>query len=295
MRRALALLLGPLLGPLCGSIAGCGGGATRVCAPNLQVSCPCLGGVIGIQTCNADGTAYSPCQGCPDLRDLAAADLRVPDGGAAGDLRGADLAAAPRDLFGADLTVPDLSGSVGDGSVEMLVPDLELPDLATPDLGPPDLINHGVACFADGATCGRPEACCTYPGVDMGGPYCIAPDACMMPQGVVQQCDGPEDCPVPATPNSGGCCYTFAGLSFYYNTLCVDPCPAIFEASGVAINKAQSQLCHDSTECTGLMGDYNGTTTAFDKCCHSSAAFVPYVCTPAAFLNTPVGLLFSCL
>lgn len=36
------------------------------CEPGAEVSCPCIGGEQGLQTCNADGTEWGPCVGCPD-------------------------------------------------------------------------------------------------------------------------------------------------------------------------------------------------------------------------------------
>lgn len=37
----------------------------RVCAPGRTVPCPCPGGAQGTQNCNATGTAYGACAGCP--------------------------------------------------------------------------------------------------------------------------------------------------------------------------------------------------------------------------------------
>lgn len=44
---------------------GGSGGSDAVCAPGQQVTCPCVGGVDGVQACNSDGSGYEPCQ-CPD-------------------------------------------------------------------------------------------------------------------------------------------------------------------------------------------------------------------------------------
>ena len=48
--------------PMTGTHAGCtcdsGGGG---CTPNKNVKCPCPGGTEGVQTCNGEGTAFSPC------------------------------------------------------------------------------------------------------------------------------------------------------------------------------------------------------------------------------------------
>jgi hypothetical protein len=40
------------------------------CVPGRQVSCPCAGGGEGIQTCNADGASFGPCE-CEPLEDRA--------------------------------------------------------------------------------------------------------------------------------------------------------------------------------------------------------------------------------
>lgn len=46
-------------------LAGCtGDDDDKACVPNDQKACACLGGGQGIQVCQADGMAYSECQGC---------------------------------------------------------------------------------------------------------------------------------------------------------------------------------------------------------------------------------------
>ncbi|HIA01066.1 MAG TPA: hypothetical protein EYN66_04050 [Myxococcales bacterium] len=48
--------------PMTGDEAGCSCGVTNGCVPNQQIECACPGGVKGIQSCNADGSGFEPCQ-----------------------------------------------------------------------------------------------------------------------------------------------------------------------------------------------------------------------------------------
>src|SRR5438270_430322 len=50
------------LAAACGSNGASGSGNGGVCIPNATVPCACLGGVMGVQSCNADGKTYSMCQ-----------------------------------------------------------------------------------------------------------------------------------------------------------------------------------------------------------------------------------------
>ena len=69
-------------------LPSCGGdlskGGPIFCAPGQQIMCACSGTLLGVQTCNTDGSGYEPCQctggGAPD----ASVDVSVSNGGAAG-------------------------------------------------------------------------------------------------------------------------------------------------------------------------------------------------------------------
>ncbi len=58
MSRLNALLVVLALG----CTATTAGEDEKVCAPGMQVACACPGGLLGAQSCTADGMAYTKCE-----------------------------------------------------------------------------------------------------------------------------------------------------------------------------------------------------------------------------------------
>jgi len=57
----------------CSASGTAGGGPSTGCTPNATQACLCVGGAMGVQTCNDSGTGFGVCMGCPG-----------PDGGMTG-------------------------------------------------------------------------------------------------------------------------------------------------------------------------------------------------------------------
>ncbi|MEI8259714.1 MAG: hypothetical protein WCJ30_28950, partial [Deltaproteobacteria bacterium] len=68
-----------------GAIASCT--SPRVCDPGRVVTCPCVGGGSGTQSCRSDGSGYGECVGCGTSTDAgdAADDLQTPADSSAAD------------------------------------------------------------------------------------------------------------------------------------------------------------------------------------------------------------------
>ncbi len=64
---------------------GSGGGGTQLCEPGQLIPCPCPGGVMGAQRCNADGTAYDACIPCGGVGGTGGSGTGVPGCTAAPD------------------------------------------------------------------------------------------------------------------------------------------------------------------------------------------------------------------
>jgi hypothetical protein len=118
MRKAGLLLavVGAVLAG-CGSNGGGTGGAggttssssstssssgASPCVPGMQVSCPCLGGKMGIQVCKADGSGYEACWGCD------------PGTGGAGGMGGAPGTSSSSSTTGSSSS--GMGGSTGSGA-----------------------------------------------------------------------------------------------------------------------------------------------------------------------------------
>ncbi len=85
-------------------------GPVAPCTAGRDLSCPCPGGVLGIQTCNARGT-FDPCV-CPQPDagfDAKMLDGETPDGTIGPDDVGSpDVRVAPRDVQPPDAAAPEL-------------------------------------------------------------------------------------------------------------------------------------------------------------------------------------------
>jgi hypothetical protein len=122
-----------------------GGDATssQRCIPGEQVSCACPGtSVPGAQTCNATGTGYGPCVGCP--MDDAAASVDA----------GGDVTGPGADASSDSSTVEGDSGARPDAA-----------DGAEAGEAGPTCAGDGVSCFGSGAA-----VCCS--GICLGGALC---------------------------------------------------------------------------------------------------------------------------
>gem|GEM_PF-2379465 len=81
--RAVAAIIG---------LAGCNAGSTSSggsqdpprCVPQEARTCPCVGGVQGVQTCNAAGDGFSECTGCTAVTSSSAAGSSGPLPGSSG-------------------------------------------------------------------------------------------------------------------------------------------------------------------------------------------------------------------
>lgn len=54
-----------VIGAVAAALAGCGDGGARACTPGYQMACVCSTSGLGTQVCNADGTGFDACSGCP--------------------------------------------------------------------------------------------------------------------------------------------------------------------------------------------------------------------------------------
>jgi hypothetical protein len=68
--------------------AGGSGGTVSACVPGAQVECTCLGGAVGVQTCNQSGSGYARCE-CPDASIGGAGGNGGASGGGAAGIAGA--------------------------------------------------------------------------------------------------------------------------------------------------------------------------------------------------------------
>lgn len=177
-----------------GGVAGAMAASTP-CAPNAVVMCPCVGGGMGTQTCNADGKSYAPCMGCPPAgaAGTAAPMMPAPDAGAmATPDAAADAASNP---------------GTGDGAVVGGVAEVGI----SCGVGLPVLCEVGS------------ELCCVR---SLATDTCVAAGACNCNvQGcdtLEVNCDGPEDCAAGEV-----CCGTLGGGSTYTSFACVTTCDSM--------------------------------------------------------------------
>lgn len=189
--------------------AGTGGVAgamapTTPCTPNAVVTCPCVGGGMGTQACNADGKSYASCMGCPAAGGGMAAPLPTPDAGLVATPDAAvDAASDPGTSDGAIGGVAEVGISCGVG----------LPVLCE--------VGGELCCVRSLAT----DTCVAATG---GGCTCDV-QGC---DTLEVRCDGPEDC----APGEV-CCGTLGGGggSTYTSFECVTSC----DSQG-----SQREACH---------------------------------------------------
>lgn len=195
-----------------GGVAGMMATSTP-CTPNAVVVCPCVGGGMGTQTCNADGMSYAACMGCPPAGagGTAAPMMPTPDGGA---------------LTTPDATVDAASNpGTGDGAVVGGVAEVGV----SCGVGLPVLCEAGK------------ELCCVR---SLATDTCVAAGGCTCDvQGcdtLEVNCDGPEDCAAGEI-----CCGTLGGGGggAYTSFACAASCDYM---------GSQRQACHVGIdECPG--------------------------------------------
>jgi hypothetical protein len=221
LRLALALLIGA-----CSASESSGRqnqqAVASTCAPGTQRVCPCAGTdmSMGTQSCDATGTSYGPCIGCPPP---SARPLQPAAGGAAPPLVGAGGSTAP---------ATDAGMAGGDAAMQR--------DGSSPSLDQGGAV-PGTSCGVGLPTLCAPgsEKCCVR---SLAADTCIAADAacdCELNGCTVMEayCDGPEDCAAGEV-----CCGTLATDSSGYDSFaCATQC----QSSG-----NQRAACHvGETEC----------------------------------------------
>ena len=176
------------------ALAGC---TATVCAPGLQVSCPCLNAPDSVQSCSANGMSWEPCA-CGatsgDMSVAASADMSVP---ATADMTVTlDSATLAPDLLmsvhAQDLTVANVDLSNPVSNPDLTIASQSTPDLVhvnLPDLATPDFV-HAASC-SDGVRNGSES------DIDCGGGSCAA---CA----TGKTCGGASDC-VSGICTSGTC------------------------------------------------------------------------------------------
>ncbi len=211
------------------------------CVPGATVSCPCVGGGNGVQTCAEDGTRLGPCMQCPSSDAALPPDASPPS---------PDAALPPEDATAPDVAPPpDIAPRV-----DVSPP----PDQPRADAGVPP---------ADGASSNAGRAC-TMPD-PMGGtdPLCGASLQCI-PTGTSPICSGTcEDNASQATERAacggtGSTCLT-QGEGAMANSICTAACrpTAMTVATGA---------CRNGFVCTGWwytrMGGRPDSTGCFPFC-----------------------------
>ncbi len=165
MKYTFAAILGIL-------IIGCGSAPpTNTCAPGQTISCPCLGGSMGVQTCQASG-AYNTCL-CPSqdsgISDTSPVDSGTPDTSVPVD-------SGTPDTFVADTSIVDVSTDSG-------TPDTTPPiDSGAPDTSVTDtsVVDSGVDVAVDSADSGVDVAADSGPAPCMSDDDCLTSERCLL-------------------------------------------------------------------------------------------------------------------
>jgi hypothetical protein len=203
--------------------------------PGEPLECGCVGGGLGVQLCNATGTGFDLCNGCPAVT--------VPDMSTA-----ADASAPGADMPGGDGMDDGMADAMADPNQATMGDDPNMPaeDMSSmPDAGP------SAAGAVPGTSCGvglpalcelEQEKCCAR---SLQTDTCIGaaePCTCDLPDCTTMEatCDGPEDC-----PDGQVCCGTFqvvGGGATYVSFAC--------SATACDFFGSQREACHqDETEC----------------------------------------------
>jgi hypothetical protein len=173
---------------------------------------------------------------------------------------------------GDDTVMTDLGGDLSS-------PDLEVgPDLS---MDPPTVNCGGAQCDQN-----MGQVCC----VTTGSSKCSLANAC---SGNPFACDGPEDCMAGA-----GCCGVISGVLGNKDAgtmtmgsggaACMATCSASATLDTMNNFTAHSKLCHQKSDCAGLMGSTPFGTAVFDGCCSSAMTGDYKFCAPtnyAGFLS----------
>ncbi len=137
----------------------------------------------------------------------------------------------------------------------------------------------GVSCGNE--SCTSTQQCCVQSTGGMNfSAMCVAPGQCA-DGGLVAACDGPEDCP----SSDQGCCVdvnvAFGGMSMNPSgsggASCMATCQAFADINtDTGVANIKSALCHQPSDCAGLVGDVNlpilgmQKDQAFSACCSAS-------------------------
>jgi len=233
------------------SLAGCGGeddsGGTGsnaqplTCTPNVQQPCPCVSAVgapvMGTQTCNAMGTGFSACMGCPAHNVSTGGSSGV--GGMSGGASGAAGIAGA--MAGSGGGGAGSGGSSGSGGSEPSDGGMTNADASEPkpagDVAPGASCGVGLVTQCEQDT----EKCCVR---SLETDTCIAADAectCSLQNcdTLEVHCDGPEDC-----ADGQVCCGTLSQSGAGYDSF---QCAASCQSTG-----NQRVACHEQdSKCTG--------------------------------------------
>lgn len=219
-----------------------GNAQSLTCVPNQPRPCPCVGPsatpVMGTQLCDAMGTSYGACTGCPALNISPMAGM---SGGGVGGVAGASgVGGAGGMLAGAGASgASGMTGGMGGGE-----PDAGMQSM--PDASEPEPAGE----VAPGASCGvglvvqcaqDTEKCCVR---SLEVDTCIAeaePCDCGLTncETMEVRCDGPEDC-----ADGQVCCGTLSQSGTGYTDF---SCASSCQGSG-----NQRVACHEQdSKCTG--------------------------------------------
>ena len=272
----LSATLGLTLGLGCGeenaaSPAATGTGLTpefattqdqSLCMVGTQVSCPCIGGALGSQTCLPGGNAYGPCMGCPAPASPAAAPpmmnvaAAAPSGGAMAGSAPSSTADPSGPLVVDPAAMSMAAMSMNDGSDEGTAGSLI--DGAAADGGDTlqtEVLGVAPAGSEPGTSCGvglpvlcdlQSEKCCIR---SLATDSCIASEdscSCDLPgcTTTVARCDGPEDC-----ADGQVCCGTLSNSGFLGGSAgAYDSFECTTQCDSVGSNSRQREACHEDED-----------------------------------------------